>query len=56
MEVFDSGRNHITTSRILDPKGKIVKDVSGDAEFAEKGHKTWEYSLCDIRKKPLKSG
>jgi len=52
-EVFDSRRNHITTSHILDPKGKIVKDISGDAEFAEKGHKTWEYPLCDIAKETI---
>ncbi len=53
MKVFDSRRNHITTSHILDPKGKIAKDVSGDAEFAEKGHKTWEYPPCDITKETI---
>ena len=53
VEVFDSRRNHITTSHILDPNGKIVKGVSGDAEFAEKGHKTWEYPLCDIAKETI---
>jgi len=53
VEVFDSRRNHVTTSHILDPKGKIVQDVSGDAEFAEKGHKTWEYLPCDIAKETI---
>lgn len=37
----------------MDPKGKIVKYVSGDAEFAEKGHKTKEYPLCDIAKETI---
>jgi ubiquinone/menaquinone biosynthesis C-methylase UbiE len=48
VEAFDLKRNHATTSHILDPKGKIVKEVSYDAEFAEKGHKTWTYSMRDI--------
>jgi ubiquinone/menaquinone biosynthesis C-methylase UbiE len=53
MEAFDSRRNHKTTSYILDLKGKIVKEVSCDAEFAEKGHKKWEYSLHEIMKETI---
>jgi len=53
VEAIDSRRNHITTSHILDPKGRIVKDISGDAEFTKKGHKTWEYPLCDIKKETI---
>lgn len=48
VEAFDLKRNHVTTSHILDPKGKIVKEVSYDAEFAERGHKPWTYSMRDI--------
>jgi ubiquinone/menaquinone biosynthesis C-methylase UbiE len=55
VETFDSRRNHITTSYVLNPKGGIAKHVSDDAEFAEKGYKKWEYQLCNVVKETIET-
>jgi ubiquinone/menaquinone biosynthesis C-methylase UbiE len=55
VEVFDSGRNHTTTYHVLDVRGRIVKEVSGDAEFVVKGHKKCEYPLSEVAKETVET-
>mgnify|MGYP001113144622 CR=1 FL=1 len=50
VEVFDSSRNHTTTSYVLDPAGKLIREISADQEFAAKGHKKCVYPLNIIEK------
>ena len=53
VEAFTTKRNHRTTSYILDPKGKIAKNVASDLEFQEKGYKAWEYSLQKVKEETV---
>lgn len=50
VEVFDSSRNHATTSHVLDPAGKLAREISSDREFAAMGHKKCVYPLEIIEK------
>jgi ubiquinone/menaquinone biosynthesis C-methylase UbiE len=50
VEFFDSSRNHIATSYVLDPAGKLVREISSDREFAVKGYKKCVYPLKIIEK------
>jgi ubiquinone/menaquinone biosynthesis C-methylase UbiE len=53
VETFTTRRNHRATSYVLDPNGKIVKDVVGDPEFREKAYKAWKYSLKDVKQETV---
>jgi ubiquinone/menaquinone biosynthesis C-methylase UbiE len=53
VETFTTKRNHRATSYILNPNGTIVKEVGGDPEFKEKGHKAWKYSLQRVKKETV---
>lgn len=47
---FTKKRNYRAVSYILDPIGRIAKDVAGDPEFQEKGCKPSECSLQKVKK------
>jgi ubiquinone/menaquinone biosynthesis C-methylase UbiE len=53
VETFTAKRNHRAISYILDPNGKIVKEVVADLEFVEKGYKAWKYSLQKVKEETL---
>lgn len=53
VQTFSTKRNHRAISYILDPKGKIVKKITSDPEFKEKGHKAWKYSLQKVKEETL---
>ena len=53
VEAFTTKRNHKAISYILDPNGKIAKNVASDTEFQEKGHKAWEYSLRKVKEETI---
>ncbi|MDH5448703.1 MAG: class I SAM-dependent methyltransferase [Candidatus Bathyarchaeota archaeon] len=53
VEVFTTKRNHRATSYILDPNGKIVRNIMRDPEFNEKGYKSLKYPLQQIEEETL---
>jgi len=53
LEAFTTKRIHTTTSYVLDPNGKVAKNVAGDPEFKEKGYKAWNPSLPRVKEETL---
>jgi ubiquinone/menaquinone biosynthesis C-methylase UbiE len=53
VETFSTKRNHRSISYILDPEGKIVKEVASDPEFKEKSCKAWKCSLQKVKRETV---
>jgi len=53
VEILTTKRNHRTTSYILNPNGKIAKNVMNNPEFREKGFKSLKYPLQQIKEETL---
>jgi ubiquinone/menaquinone biosynthesis C-methylase UbiE len=53
VEILTTKRNHRTTSYVLNPNGKIAKNIMNDPEFREKGCKSLKYPLQQIKEETL---
>lgn len=53
VEMYDSNRNHVTTSYVLNHEGKIVKEISREQEFIKTGYLEIRRPIEEIEKETI---